>query len=217
MGELNMKGINSHDLINKAKEFSSTIIADRLSACPKIIDDAIIIVGGSISFGLADEESDIDYGIILPKHSDFVAFGKQIVESIGGRFHQYKGSLIDIHLCSLRSFGVREEAASDDEWWEAFDPTDIFLIQHAVIIQDPNETFRSLKTKVKKIPTDILSRRIGGRWGFLNMWVDFVQQCSKRDDIIGSFTFTARAVQEIMMIGFLLNGHPYPDPNYRRK
>lgn len=34
-----------------------------------------MVVGGSVSLGLADEESDIDFGIILPTRDDYVRLG----------------------------------------------------------------------------------------------------------------------------------------------
>jgi len=210
-----MENMSCSDLINKAKDFTDTIIIDRLIAHQKVIGDAIIIIGGSVSFGLADEESDIDYGIVIPNHQDFINFGAQINEAIGGRFHKYDELLIDIHLCSLRSFGVSGNKIDEENFWEKLDPTTIFTIQHAIILRDSNNIFGLLKKKVDKTPANIIKRRIIGRWGFLNMWVDFVRQCFKRNDEIGSFTFAGRAVQEIMMICFLLNRKPYPDPKYR--
>ncbi len=209
-----MAKAGSRDLAEKAKDFSYNIVKDRVLTHQEVIRASIMVVGGSVSLGLADEESDIDFGIIFPTHDDYIRLGSQVVKDLGGRFHKYEGVLIDVHLCSLLSLGVREQALSD-EWWIGPDPTDIFFIQHAIIIQDPKGTFRSLKARVKEIPSDILKRRIIGRWGFLSMWVDFVRQCLKRRDEIGSFTFAARAVQETMMLGFLLNGLPYPDPKYR--
>lgn len=168
-----MKKLNCSNLINNAKEFTQTIIKKRLSRYRKIIDSAIVIVTGSVSLGLADEYSDIDYGILLQNHSDFTALKRQLINSIGDRFLEYKGLFFHIHLSSLRLFCAREETSSNNQWWETIYPTDIFTIQHAVIIQIPNKAFRSLKAKARRMPPEILTRRIIGRWGLLNREIEF--------------------------------------------
>ena len=109
----------SQELLSIADVFTSQRVEPVMQGVmPGLASETMALVGGSAACGLADDESDVDLGIVLER-ADRSGICEEVLEGLGGRFHRVENVLLDIHVTRFSAFGgerLLSAAGSLDGW-----------------------------------------------------------------------------------------------------
>ncbi|WP_282940097.1 hypothetical protein [Paenibacillus sp. RC67] len=168
----------------------------------KTMNEAVIAVTGSYSFGMQNETSDLDIEFIIPD-----SLHNTIVEMAGGIQHvwvhdEIHHPLIDIKVRPLTWLQNRLSGDNPEVLW---------IYQHACCIQDHNSELPQLiedaNTQFQSINKELLTKH----------YKDFrtgVTLSASREPLGEIITMT-RAIDAALALPFLSRNEPYPYPKWK--
>jgi len=202
------KPINN-DVFNAVSDFFYRMLAPEIKEITSP-DNIVVAIGGSVSYGFADQLSDVDVYIIgdcqeihRSKTLRKYLFMHQNINGSPVHFiplHTNNGPYASFY-CLLR-----EEYEKLKECEENL----LYDLVHYVPIHDPKGSLRKAKDFINNIDYDFWKERCMEHCTKLIDMLEVFYSSTKRGNNIAICTHFGKAYEGLMQIGYLLSGKPYP-------
>jgi len=185
-----MKKVNN-DLVQVSKKFVAEELQKKFG---DIWNEICVFIYGSVSYGLADNFSNINLEVILPDNK----FSKinSIITKKGG-----KEIKIDFSRWSKY-----------EEYFSTFPKncvSSFWTIEKSIVLHDPSGRFQNIKEKVNKyFPEDIWKDKIFEKW--FQVSFNGIKKALERNEIITAQIDKGKMIQAVMELVFLLNRQYLP-------
>ena len=198
------------DFIEAGKEhFINTILPQLQKISPAAVDSMMVFIEGSVSYGFCDENSDVDIDYYINGDYD---------ESVLQRIRQVFSAETYWHESIRVSYGfggaywkfpliVNNEM---DTFWNEFNPYALVNIKNAIPIWDPQGLLQVIQKRVAFYPEETCKKVLRGLWATINDSGEYaVLESLKRNKEIECRIYLFRAIEALLRIMYILNGHYY--------
>lgn len=190
-----IENLSKHNLTSIKKQVQKTIVADILNRFPKLKTQGSIVLIGSLSYGLYDDQSDIDLSIVM---------SEKLQQEYAPAIKAYKDALKK-HNRQVQIFytDTYEKTKALGDWHN-----DMLLRQYAyaIILHDPNNRYSKLRKQLAWYPSKVYQEKI--QWLFAEAVFEFkdrFETAIKRKDVYYGAVSKLRFLQLIMTLSLLLN------------
>jgi predicted nucleotidyltransferase len=174
----------------------------------KLIDKILVYLCGSASLGFADENSDIDFDVLVSGKITVDEYS--FLREIFADDYQIESKRVSYGFDLKKKFGeyLRSER---ENYWEDFNPYNLYMINHYVPVLDISVRLGELKKELGFYPKDIFISVVRGLWITVNDSGEYNSlQCFKRGNFIGADIFFYRGVEALLRLVFVMNDQYYP-------
>jgi hypothetical protein len=195
--------------------FEETVLPFIANGFPEIASEMSVQVTGSFGLGIADEHSDLDALIWLDdpawkrsggqlqlalNHLDIPFVSPQVQQKSG---HE------PINVWPLSWLGARRDflGTTAQPRWEQVTFEELFDLQECLVLHDPQEVFKRLReaTKPERFPAQLWDKHLVLTLKKLadDLW-EFRQAVTRRL-VLETHAVSARALEDLLQIGFIIN------------
>lgn len=165
------------------------------------MDQAIVLVVGSYSFGMSHSQSDLDVEMIVPDHVH-----SEMLKLSGGPKALWVHDedyfvLVDIKVRPFKWLIQRLNG----------DPVALWVYDQAVCVQDPYRLFDEWLDKAKILFREKLDQYIFNSYKDLKIGVTL----SEQRDLLGRYLIAAKTIEASLVLPVLLKELPYPYPKWQ--
>lgn len=208
--ERNGEYMDKNSAISAARKYLETELMPKIKEIVSV-DDVVIVIGGSLSYGFFDEESDVDVYVIwdLPRDKWFLKlreflFMHKIVD--GFRIQYIPLSLQSVQYAPL-------SCLLNNNLESLIDNNDIKLfydIQHFIPIHDTKNTVIKAKEYISKLDFNYWKNKCIEHSSKHIDTLEIFYSSIKRNNVLTGSMFYGKAIQGLLEIAYLAEGHPYP-------
>lgn len=188
------------------KQFEGEILPKIKQA--NLADKILVYLCGSASLGFADEKSDIDFDVLV--YGKMSAKEYAIMQEIFASDYEIESKRVSYGFDLKKKFGeyLRGER---ENYWDDFNPYNLYMINHYVPVLDTNSRLAELKNKLSFYPPEIFTSVVRGLWITINDSGEYNSlQCYNRSNMVGANIFFYRGLEALLRMVFVLNGQYYP-------
>ena len=173
-----------------------------------LADKILVYMCGSVSLGLADENSDIDFDVLVSEKLTDEEYA--ICEDILGKDYFYESKRVSYGFDLKKSLG-RYLRGERRNYWEDFNPYNLHDINHYIPVLDTKFRLTELRKELGFYPKEIFTSVVRGLWITMNDGGEYNSfQCFQRGDECGADIYFGRGVEALLRMVFVLNGQYYP-------
>lgn len=190
------------------KHFNEELLPKMKEFFGEDINNFIIWIEGSVSYGYCDKLSDVDFGvfytkILNEKQSEFL---KELMQDywVG----KTRLSYADNSRTGKRIIEVLNE--NMDKVWEVSDLYFFFNVTSFYSVFDSNNVIKNAKEKIKFYPHNFLKEIIRGFWLTANNSLYVAEQCLDRKKKIEGYISLYKGIEAMLRLIYNLNNKYFP-------
>lgn len=199
-----MGNIPNNNLMNELIELCRNYVTEDLyKQLLENWNDISVILGGSVSYGEADEFSDLDLFVIASENINTLPIDAQF----NGKDIKVEGGYT---WTQLEDFVRITPDDAETKFWG---------IQKAVLIHDPKDRYKKIQEKVNNyLPEDFWKQRVLKKWfSVFYCSRNGVRKALTRNDFITAGIWKGRLLEAIMELTFLINRQYIPPTKWLYK
>jgi hypothetical protein len=198
-------------MIALGKEHFDKIILPKLKELsPEAVENMMVFIEGSVSYGFCDETSDIDIDYYIGGDVEN-AVKNQIRNVLNSGDYDYESVRISYGFGG--DFWKFDLILENDmeKFWNEFNPYALYNIKHAVPVWDPKLLLPLIKKRADFFPPEMYKKMIRGLWITMNDSGEYnTLESLNRHNYIESKIYLYRAMEAVLRIVYVLNGNYYP-------
>lgn len=184
-----------NELLTKIKE---AVLSDKIIAS----------ISGSTSFGFADESSDIDFDVLITEKIS--ADQDEVLKNILSKDYFIDGKRVSYGY-DLKKSLARYLRGERQNYWDDFNPYDLFSVKHYIPVLDVNNRMAKLQDELSFYPKEIFTSVIRGLWISASNSGEYNSlQTYKRGSESEANIFLYRGYEALLRMVFVLNNKYYP-------
>jgi hypothetical protein len=198
-------------LIALGKEHFEKIILPKLKELsPESVENMMVFIEGSVSYGFCDETSDIDIDYYIGGEA-----GNTIKDQIRKvlKPEEYYYESVRISYGFSGDFWKFDLILKNDmeKFWNECNPYALYNIKHAVPVWDPESLLPLIKKRTDFFPPEMYKKMIRGLWITINDSGEYnTLESLNRNNTVESKIYLYRAIEAVLRIIYVLNGNFYP-------
>lgn len=205
-----MKYFQSELVAIGKKHFINIILPKLFKISTEVVDNLMVFIEGSVSYGFCDKNSDIDIDYYINTDLENIVLNRIKNVFIN---ETYWFDSIRVSYGFSGNYWKFDSIINNEMniFWNDFNPYALYNIKHAIPIWDPKELLPVIKARVEYYPEDVYKKVLRGLWITINDSGEYnALESIKRNKIVEGRLYLYRALEAMLRIVYVLNDRYYP-------